>query len=163
MVDEPISLRSPEIPVNAQVVSRWSPDGELIAYLLEGEENQALWTVQEDGEDSRQLIETVTGFDWYRDSRHGIYSRSHGSESEMIAIDLETGHERSLFVGPFMEFDVAPDGTGVAFCFGPGHMAMGLAVLRLEPPSEPGGLPTAVGEPEYVVPTEGTWHTHNGG
>ena len=21
----------------------------------------------------------------------------------------------------------------------------------------------AVGEPEYVVPTEGTWHVHNGG
>ena len=51
----------------------------------------------------------------------------------------------------------------MAFCFGRGHMAMGLAVLKLEPPSEPGGLPRAVGEPEYVVRTEGTWHVHNGG
>jgi hypothetical protein len=81
----------------------------------------------------------------------------------MIAIDLETGQEQSLFVGPFMEIDVAPDGTGVAFCFGPGHMAMGLAVLKLEPPSEPDGLPQAIGEPKYVIPTEGTWHIHNGG
>ena len=163
LVDQPISLRSPEIPVNAKVVSRWSPDGEQIAFLVDGEKAQALWSVQVDGEGSRQLIEDVTGFDWYRDSRHGIYSQSHGSESEMIAIDLETGYEQSLFVGPFMEFDVAPDGTGVAFCFGPGHMAMGLAVLKLEPPSETDGLPQVIGEPEYVVPTRGTWHVHNGG
>jgi len=163
LVNQPISLRSPEIPVNSRVVSRWSPDGEQIAYLVDEEETQALWSAQVDGEGSRQLIEDVTGFDWYRDSRHGIYSRRHGSESEMIAVNLETGHEQSLFVGPFMEFDVAPDGSGVAFCFGPGHMAMGLAVLKLKPPSEPGGLPQAIGEPKYVVPTEGTWHIHNGG
>jgi len=59
--------------------------------------------------------------------------------------------------------DVAPDGRAVAFCFGPGHMSMGLAVLNLEPPSNPEGLPRAVGEPEYVVQTKGTWHVHNGG
>ena len=40
---------------------------------------------------------------------------------------------------------------------------MGLALLKLEAPSDPNGLPRAVGEPEYVVPTEGTWHVHNGG
>jgi hypothetical protein len=39
---------------------------------------------------------------------------------------------------------------------------MGLAVLRLEAPSDPDGFPRAVGEPEYVVPTEGAWHVHNG-
>jgi hypothetical protein len=36
-------------------------------------------------------------------------------------------------------------------------------VLKLEPPSEHDGLPRVVGEPEYVVATEGTWHVHNGG
>ena len=40
---------------------------------------------------------------------------------------------------------------------------MGLAVLRLKPPSDANGLPTAVGEPEYVVQAEGSWHVHNGG
>ena len=40
---------------------------------------------------------------------------------------------------------------------------MGLAVLKLEASSDPEGLPRAVGEPEYVVRTEGTWHVHNGG
>ena len=62
-----------------------------------------------------------------------------------------------------MEMTVAPDGSAVAFCFGRGHMGMGLAVLKLEPPSGPDGLPRAVGEPEYVVRTEGFWHVHNGG
>ena len=81
----------------------------------------------------------------------------------MIAVDLETGEEQSLFVGPFMEMDVAPDGSAVAFCFGAGHMSMGLALLKLESPAVPGGLPRAVGEPEYVVRSEATWHVHNGG
>jgi len=163
LVDQPITLDSQYAPVLGGLVSRWSPDGELIAFLAEGEETLALWTVGADGEGARKVLDNATGFDWYRDSRHGIYTRHHGSESEMVAVDLETGEEQSLFVGPFMEMDVAPDGSAVAFCFGQGHMAMGLAVLKLEPPSEPGGLPRAVGEPEFVVPTTGTWHVHNGG
>ena len=109
------------------------------------------------------MLDDATGFGWYRDGRRGIYVRYHGSESEMVAIDLETGEERSLFVGPFIEMDVAPDGHAVAFCYGRGHMAMGIAVLKLEEASEPGGLPRAIGEPEYVVATKGTWHVHNGG
>jgi hypothetical protein len=40
---------------------------------------------------------------------------------------------------------------------------MGLARLRLDPTSKPGGLPNAIGEPEYLVPAERTWHVHNGG
>jgi TolB protein len=163
LVDKPITLDSQYAPVIGALVSRWSPDGELIAFLAEGEGNTALWTVGADGEGARRVLENATGFDWYLDSRHGIFSRHHGSESEMVAIDLETGQEQSLFVGPFIELDVAPDGSAVAFCFGQGHMAMGLAVLKLEPPSDPEGLPRAVGEPEYVVQTEGTWHAHNGG
>jgi hypothetical protein len=81
----------------------------------------------------------------------------------MIAVDMETGEEQLLFTGPFIEMDVAPDGSAVAFCSGRGHMSMGLAVLKLEPPADPQGLPRAVGEPEYVVRAEGTWHVHNGG
>jgi len=163
LMDQPISFDSPLLPVNADLVSRWSPDGEQIAFLVEDEETKALWTVQADGGGVRKLLENATGFDWYRDNRHGLYTRRHGSESEIIAVNLETGQERSLFVGPLTEMDVAPDGSAVAFCFGRGHMAMGLAVLKLQPPSEPDGLPLAAGEPEYVVEAEGSWHVHNGG
>jgi dipeptidyl aminopeptidase/acylaminoacyl peptidase len=163
LVDQPITVDSQYAPVVGGLVTLWSPDGKMIAFIAEGEENTALWTVGANGEGAQMVHENVTGFDWYRDSRHGIYARHHGSQSEMVAIDLETGREQSLFVGPFIEMDVAPDGSAVAFCYGRGHMAMGLAVLRLEPPSEPGGLPSVVGEPEFVVSTKGTWHVHNGG
>jgi serine/threonine protein kinase/dipeptidyl aminopeptidase/acylaminoacyl peptidase len=163
LLNRPISLDSQLAPVIGSLVSRWSPDGERIAFLVEGEKTKALWTVRGDGKKPVQVLSSATGFDWYLDSRRGIYSRHHGSESEMVAIDLETGQEQSLFVGPFMEMDVAPDGSAVAFCYGRGHMAMGLAVLKLQPSSEPGGLPSADGGPEYVVATTGTWHVHNGG
>jgi Tol biopolymer transport system component/predicted Ser/Thr protein kinase len=163
LVDKPITLDSQYAPVIGSLVSRWSPDGDRIAFLAEDDTGLALWTVGADGEEARRVLDNATGFDWYRDSRHGIFTRNNGSESEMVAINLETGEEQLLFVGPFLEMDVAPDGSAVAFCYGPGHMAMGLAVLRLEPPSGPGGLPRAVGEPEYLVATTGTWHVHNGG
>jgi Tol biopolymer transport system component len=152
LVDQPVS-----------VPSRWSPDGKRIGYLVTADEITSLWTIGPQGDDAKQVIRGVESFDWYRDGRHAIYTRRHGSHSEMIAVNLETGREQSLFVGPLMEMDVAPDGSAVAFCFGRGHMSMGLALLRLEPPEDLQGLPRAVGEPEYVVRTEGTWHVHNGG
>jgi serine/threonine protein kinase/Tol biopolymer transport system component len=163
LVDLPISVRSTYAPVNAELVARWSPDGGRIAFLRTGEETNALWTIGPDGEGAQELLDNVIAFDWYVDARRGILTRPHGSESEIVAVDLDSGQKRSLFVGPLMEIDVAPDGSAIAFCYGRGHMGMGLAVLRLDPPSEPGGLPRAAGEPELVVPAEGIWHVHNGG
>jgi Tol biopolymer transport system component len=163
LLEQPINISSTKYPVNAYLVSRWSPDGKRIAYLVTTDEGTSLWTVRPDGDGATEVIRSVGWFDWYRDSRRAIYTRRHGSHAELVAIDLETGQERSLYVGPLMEMDVSPDGSAVAFCFGPGHMAMGLVVLNLEPSADPEGLPRAVGEPEYVVRTEGTWHVHNGG
>jgi Tol biopolymer transport system component len=145
-------------------LGRWSPDDELIAYrVAEGHEGTELWTVGPDGVGARKRLDGVTGFDWYQNSRRGLITRRRGTESELVAVDLDSGQEQILFVGPLQMFDVAPDGSAVAFCYGRGHVAMGLAVLRLEAPSDSNGLPRAVGDPEYVVPTEGTWHVHNGG
>jgi serine/threonine protein kinase len=142
---------------------QWSPSGESIAYRIVGEAGPELWTVNPDGLGARKRLDGVTGFDWYLNDRQGLITRPRGTEEELLAVDLETGREQSLFVGALQEIDVAPDGSAVAFCYGRGHLAMGLALLRLEPPSDPDGLPRAVGEPEYVVSTEGTWHIHNGG
>ena len=111
----------------------------------------------------RELLGNVLGFDWYLDNRRAIYSRPYGSESEMIAVDLETGKEQSLFVGPLVELDVAPDGSAVSFCHGRGNMGMGLAVLRLQRPAGPDELPSAIGVPEIVVRAEENRHVHNGG
>jgi serine/threonine protein kinase len=162
LVDRQIAVSNTSI-ANAGLINRWSPDGKRIGFLVAGEETDGLWMSQTDGQGAQRMLENVTGFDWYLDSRRAFYTRQHGSESEIVAIDLETGREQSLFVGPLMEIDVAPDGSAVAFCLGRGHMGMGLAVLKLEPPSDPNGLPRSIGEPKYVVRTEGTWHVHNGG
>jgi len=163
LLDQPVNISTTMYPVNARLVSRWSPDGEQIAYLVTANQTTSLWTVRPEGQDARERVANVGGFDWYLDSHRAIYLRPHGSDTELVAVHLETGEERSLFVGPLMEMDVSPDGRALAFCLGPGHMAMGLAVLRLEPPTSPDGLPRVLGEPEYVVRTEGTWHIHNGG
>jgi Tol biopolymer transport system component len=143
--------------------SRWSPDDESIGYLVDSDEGTALWTIGPDGEGARNRLENVTGFDWYGDSRHAVITRRRGSEELLIAVDLETGREELLLEGALTEFDVAPDASAVAFCYGRGHMAMGLAVLRLDLPPDPDGLPRALGEPEYLVRPQGTWHVHNGG
>jgi Tol biopolymer transport system component len=142
---------------------RWSPDGKLISYPRAGDKGLELWTVGPDGEGASKRLDGVSEFDWYRGSRRGLVTRLRGSETELSAVDLETGQEQPLFTGPLQEIDVAPDGRAVSFLFGRGHFSMGLAVLKLVPPSDAGGLPAALGEPEYVVPTEGTWHVHNGG
>jgi Tol biopolymer transport system component len=163
LLDQPISIDSKPFSVNAGLVSRWSPDDRKIAYLVTAEQTTSLWTIRPDGDGAKEVIKDVGSFDFYRDSRHAIFTRRRGNHSELVAVHLETGEERSLFVGSLMEIDVAPDGSSVAFCTGPGHMAMGLAVLKLELPTEPDGLPRAVGEPEFVVRTDGTWHIHNGG
>jgi len=164
LVDQPINVRDTYGPAAvARLVSRWSPDGGKIAYLVTTDEASSLWTIGPDGEGAEEVIRHVNSFDWYRDSRRVIYARRHGGHGEIVAFNLETGEERSLFIGPLAEMEVAPDGSAVAFCYGPGHMATGLALLKLEPSVDSDGLPRAVGEPEYVVRSDGTWHVHNGG
>ena len=162
LVDQPINVGRGGASV-FDPVARWSPDGGSIAYRTGGEEGSELWTVGSDGLNSRKRLDGVTGFDWYRDNRRALATRRRGSETELLAVDLESGREEILFTGGLQEIDVAPDGHAVAFCYGRGHMSMGLAVLRLEAPSTSDGLPRAIGEPETVVQAEGTWHVHNGG
>jgi hypothetical protein len=151
------------LSINAAQRPRWSPDDQLISYGVVGEKDWELWTVGPDGTGARKRLDGVREFDWYRDSRRGLMTRPQGSETKLIAVDLQTGEEQVLFVGALQEIDVAPDGGSVSFCYGRGHYSMGLAVLKLARPSEPGGLPTAVGKPEYVVAAEGSWHIHSGG
>jgi Tol biopolymer transport system component len=162
LVDQPINLGRGGASV-FDPVARWSPDGTLIAYRTGGEAGPELWTVASDGLDTRKRLDGVTGFDWYRDNRRGLVTRRRGSETELLAVALESGREETLFTGALQEIDVAPDGSAVAFCYGRGHGSMGLAVLKLQAPPTADGLPRAIGEPEQVVRADGTWHVHHGG
>jgi Tol biopolymer transport system component len=162
MVDQPIDIGRGGSSL-FDPVARWSPDGALIAYRTGGEAGPELWTVGSDGRDSRKRLDGVTCFDWYRDNRRGLVTRRRGIETELLAVDLESGRVETLFTGALQEIDVAPDGSAVAFCYGRGHSSMGLAVLKLEASSTADGLPRAIGEPELVVRAGGPWHIHNGG
>jgi dipeptidyl aminopeptidase/acylaminoacyl peptidase len=160
LVDQAINWGTSNSTLYNNPVTQWSPDGELIAYRVVGHNGPELWTVGPDGRDPRKRLAGVTGFDWYRNARQALITRSRGTEEELLAIDLETGEEQTIFVGALQEIDVAPDGSAVSFGYGLGHTALGLAILKLEPSSDPNGLPHAVGEPEYLIPADGTSHVH---
>ena len=146
-------------------IPRWSPDGNAIGFLASAENEQALWVVDPQGENERALLSGVIGFDWYRDSRHVVYTRNAGDGSgvlEMWVADLTTGEEVLLLSGQNGEMVVAPDGSAVSYVHSASHFNMQLHVLRLAIPAS-GGLPRAVGEPQQLTQGGGVWHVHNGG
>ncbi len=145
---------------------RWSPDGKAIGFIAADEKEEALWVVDPQGRNERSVLSGVDGFDWYRDSRHVVYTGKADDESgvvEMRAADLETGEETLLLRGPSAELVVAPDGRGVAYVHSASHLNMQLHLLRLAPPASPDELPRALGEPRQLTRGESAWHVHNGG
>ncbi|MHC5211799.1 MAG: protein kinase domain-containing protein [Planctomycetota bacterium] len=146
--------------------ARWSPSspsGELIGFIVTSDEGKTLWGIPPDGGPARELLEDVVSFDWYMDSRRVVCTLDEGRAEKLVVVDLETGETNTLWEGAHAEIDVAPDGSAVMFCRGLGHLNMGLATLELVPPEDPGGLPTARGEPVDIVRPEGRWHVHHGG
>ncbi|MFQ5723776.1 MAG: protein kinase [Terriglobia bacterium] len=145
---------------------RWSPDGKAIGFIAAGEKEEALWVVDPQGENERSALAGVIAFDWYRDSRHVVYTGTAPGGSgtlEMRVADLETGKETILLRGPNAELVVAPDGRGVTYVHAASHLNMHLSLLRLAPPASPGELPRPLGEPQQLTRGEGIWHVHNGG
>jgi Tol biopolymer transport system component len=163
-----LSEKSHSIPAEPQFFGgpRWSPDGKAIGFIAAGEKEETLWVVDPQGENARSVLAGVIGFDWYRTSRHVVYTRPAPDGSgtlEMRVADLETGKEAILLTGPNAELVVAPDGRGIAYVYAASHLNMHLYLLRLAPPAAPGELPRPVGEPRQLTRGEGIWHVHNGG
>ena len=163
LVDQSVGVRGSN-PTNAITAARWSPDGSVVGYVVEGEEGSALWTVGADGAGASNWIDDVYDFDWHPDGRHVICMRQSSPKGGMmlLAIDPEGGREELLFEGPHMEIDVAPDGSAVAFCGGPAHLGMKPHVLALSSTAG-GAVLKAVGEPRALYPLDANWHVHNGG
>ncbi|MGH9556576.1 MAG: protein kinase domain-containing protein [Terriglobales bacterium] len=162
-----VSEKSRPIPFEPHFSGpRWSPDGKAIGFLAAGEKEEALWVVDPQGKNEHQVLADVLGFDWYRDSRHVIYTRRAADGSgavEMRVVDLETGKEVLLLSGPTAELVVARDGRGVAFLHAASHFNMQLQVLRLAVTASPDELPRALGKPQQITHGEGAFHVHNGG
>jgi len=145
---------------------RWSPDGKAIGYLAMSDDGPGLWLVQPDGGDPRPALSGVLRFDWYRDSRHVVQTRTAADGSgtlEMHVTDLETGEDELLLTGPNAEPVVAPDGRAILYCQAISHFGMQFFVLRLALPAEPDGLPRPLGPPEQLTRATDPSHVHTGG
>jgi Tol biopolymer transport system component/predicted Ser/Thr protein kinase len=145
---------------------RWAPDGSVIGYLAPEEDN-AIWLIDPDGENRRaSTVHGALSFGWYRDGQRAVYTRRATDGSGLVELrvaDLESGEDRLLRTGAIAEVAVARDGSALSFIEAVSHFTMELYVLRLAPPSAPGGLPTADGEPQQVTFGNGQWHVHSGG
>ena len=118
--------------------------------------------IDPDGGNELSPLPRVNTFDWWRDSRHVIFTRKAADGvMEMRAADLDTGKEVVLLRGPTAEMVVARDGSAVAYLHSVSHFAMQVIVQRLAP--GPDGLPRPVGPPKQLTNGGGEWHVHMGG
>ncbi len=141
-------------------------DKQLIAYLAAAADGDgiALWTISPDGTGEREHdLPGVIWFGWYLDSRRVIYTRLSEDETrtELWAANLESGVQRALLHEAVDEFDVAPDGSAVAYQTAVSHISMRLWVLELTEPDPSDGLPRAKGAPRQLPAAGGIWHVHN--
>ena len=161
LTDHRILIRGTEEQTYRELAPRWSPDGKAIGYIGAADQGEVLWVVDRDGQNARSHFPRAVRFDWYRDSRHVVYTRL-GEDApttrEMVVADLKSGQEATLYRGDHWELDVAPDGRAVSYCDDgkPGtsnHELTGQALflLRLAPPNAPGELPRASGQPQRLT------------
>lgn len=163
--DHPVPLSGAYTEVVTFGGPRWSPDGEMIGFVADGESGSTLWLLdRETGNTRPSRVANVQRFDWYRDSRRVIYLKT-GKDSGragLFAANLEDGEEVSLLAVPCAEIDVRPDGGAIAFVKAASHFGMNLYLLPLETDST-SRLPRAAGEPEALTEGQGIWHVHGGG
>jgi Tol biopolymer transport system component len=142
---------------------RWSPDGALIGYLAPTDRGTALWAMEKDGTNPREVLVDVLHFEWYLDSRRVVYSRMGENGRELRAADIESGEEVLLLDVPHLEHRVSPDGRAVTYGDATSHINQQIFLLRLAPPESPGGLPQPIADPVPLTDGRGLWHTHSGG
>ena len=144
---------------------RWSPDGESVAYVGLREGAPELWSVRADGKGAKRLLGGVYSFDWYGDSgRVAVYCPPPiAGESELRAVNFETGEESLLLDGAYMGIDVSPDGRSVAQISRNSHVTQHYWLLPLAPPSDADGLPGVAGPVKRLTEGGGSWHLHSGG
>jgi serine/threonine protein kinase len=143
---------------------RWSPEGDVIAYVGLGENGPELWSVRADGSDVKRLLPVVNSFDWYGNSgRLVVYSTPPvGGQAELRAVNLDTDEEVVLLDGAYMGVNAAPDGASVAYISIASHSGQGYTLLPLSPPTRTTGLPSAAGPAESLANGRGLWHVHAG-
>src|SRR5947209_227365 len=111
-------------PARASGYPKWSPNGDLIAFLrAEGEQVQGLYLMSPNGEPARRLTSmTGIGLSWTPDGRSLAFvdRNSSGEPFSIFQISIETGERRRLTTPPRSTFGdtlcaFSPDGRRLAF------------------------------------------------
>ena len=126
----------------ADAPPRWSPSGELIAYVADGDKGPELWSVRPDGSNAQRLLSGVYVFDWYgTDERVIVYSTSSPAEGaegrDLRAIHLDTGRQVVLLEGIYANLDVSPDSSALAYLTQHNHIGQQFFFAA---PERPGSL-----------------------
>jgi serine/threonine protein kinase len=101
------------------VLPRWSPDREYIAFTRVTGSDSELWVMNKDGTAARRVI-SVKGkgrVAWSPDSKRLAYVDSVGQNREIFVIDIESPTPRRITNSPYREDDPSwsHDGTRLAF------------------------------------------------
>jgi TolB protein len=142
---------------------RWSPDGHKIGFLTRDEQKTALWSVDRYGKNPQELISGLLDFDWYRDCRHIVYTRTATDTSglrELVLLDLVSGDQEVILRGPYVDVAAAKTGNAVLFASGASHFSQDLFMLPLSRFAQ--ALVHTSGEPTQLTHGNGLWHVHNG-
>jgi Tol biopolymer transport system component len=147
---------------DAQVIPRWSPDGQSVAYLTANERVNELWRVDRDGTNARLVRGEVMYFDWFHDSRHVVFSSSANAAADVRALDLDTGEQTILLKEPAIELSVsrARGEPTLLYTQAASHFGMNLFTLALR--AAPNGMPRVVGTPRQITSGRAEWHAHKG-
>jgi Tol biopolymer transport system component/DNA-binding winged helix-turn-helix (wHTH) protein len=145
---------------------KWSPDGRFIGCIASSDAGPALWMIDTQTLHANPVLDGVSDFGWYKDSRHVIYTpteQEKGASTRVMVIDLRTKQSGTLLEQPHAEIAVARDGSSMTFVAGSSHSEKSLWLLRLTEPNDRAGLPVPDGSPERLIDGGGIWHAHNGG
>ncbi|HEX5506588.1 MAG TPA: S9 family peptidase [Thermomicrobiales bacterium] len=146
----------------AAMMPRWSPRGDLIAYLQDtgGNENTNIFLIAPEGGAARQFTDTPGAannmHDWSPDGGRLAFSSNRHGHFDVYVQSLAGGEARRLTdaLAPDRDLRWSPDGTVIAFSSNRDEDRNNLdvfAVKALDAPNE-----------RQLTPAEGTAHEHSG-
>lgn len=95
--------------------AQWATDGSRIGLAtVDHKGSAALWTLSRDGKVTGPLLQGLRGFEFYRDGRTVLYTRTgaDGGGLELRAADLENGADSLLYRGWAREAHRSPPTAG---------------------------------------------------
>jgi Tol biopolymer transport system component len=139
---------------------KWSPSGQLIAFIAAVDRGKALWLVDRDGSNPREVLNDVSYFDWY-DNQHILFvSQDKDGRAQVQTVELTSRAVTLLFQSPAIELDVSRDASKLLYTSAGSHFGMNLWVQPLR--AGPNGTPIRNGDPVQITAGGGDWHVHKG-